>query len=246
MKFIENKVSSIITTSEDASWPITNLLDNWPQNLYKAAVGVQTATLTIEMPIGCAGFYICNTNADSGTLTITTMADAFIEDHELSFGYCTYLGYLTATQQPETFKQIWQDYTYQTDSHKLVVELTTSEATLTAGILRAGITHEFKNPNSGLGESFIDNSIVKKVADGSKYVFRRDLLRKYSGTMFSEYDLDYQAFRDFALKFKHVPIAVNLFDEFDSGLLFGELNMTSSNRITEPVNIFGLNVEETF
>ena len=246
MKLIENKILSLSATSENSEFPASNLLDDYPRNLYQAQVGVQSASLTLLMPGGCRGFYLCNTNADvTAVLTVKTMANVVVETHELALGYYNFYNYLTANQ-PGIFTQIWQDYTYQEDDHKLIIDLETTEQTLNGGVTRAGIVHEFRNLNKGAQRTPKEIGVFKELADGGDYEQVFEILREWSGTLIVDFDYEYQAFMDYIYRHWRKPQAINIYNDYYQGLVFGKIFDQGDVRATRKQNIFNILIKEAF
>ena len=61
------------------------------------------------------------------------------------------------------------------------LEFTTLTHAILTGILRAGVSQNFPNPQQGLSNSFQDYSVRKELATGSFYFLNRESAKQFSG-----------------------------------------------------------------
>lgn len=177
-----DNVTNIISTSSDAAFPVTNLQNDFTTDLWKAASGVKTATLSAEVSKGCA-LELLNTNAIQAIVTVRIGST-----YDMETGYAPETGYAmeTATLEPTTSTynlpgsngRLWVDHVLFTTPYIIDIALT-AEDTLYAGILRAGSCQTFKDPARDNGESSEDYSIEVKMNNGSDYFRKGNIVRTF-------------------------------------------------------------------
>ncbi len=201
----------ITADSVQAGWPVSNLLNYSQRHVWKAADSVQTATLTVPIAANAQAIALYFTNADSASVSITQDAG----------GGSVWSGNWTISH-----KRYWQSFSRQTVNCTAEIELTTSESTLYAGIVRAGDLVQIQGPPPGMIESLIRNSIRKPLrAPGAFYGKKFPPSRTFRYQVMLERE---EAFRDLMSMFEYYdpfPFAMLLFDGFsgadDIWTLFG-------------------------
>ena len=78
---------------------------------------------------------------------------------------------------------------------------------LLTGILRAGVSQEFPNPQQGLSNSFKDYSVRKELATGSYYFLNRESAKQFGGRIVGSPD-EIDKFVDFGQDQMAEPFAV--------------------------------------
>ena len=74
-------------TSEDASYPITNLTDNnYRKKVWKAIAGVQTATITVPVSANASVISLHNTNASSATVIAKSYGGSTVKTTNFTYG----------------------------------------------------------------------------------------------------------------------------------------------------------------
>lgn len=84
-------------------------------------------------------------------------------------------------------------YGYQYYKHNILIEFSSSED-VHAGVVRAGTTVEFSDPEYGLQEGLRDFSIIKELNNGAIYVRKRNVVKTYSGKIIVERDRKFYEF----------------------------------------------------
>lgn len=208
-----DNVTSIAATSADTAFPVTNLQDNFTTNLWKAANGVTTATITLTVSKGSA-VELFNTNATSATVTAGTGGA-----YEFEVGYSAETGYsledsatgvVTTYNLPGTKGRLWADYPIFATPHLVKITLTAA-STVYGGIVRAGNVEAFADPSFGLLEGSNDYSIEAELNNGADYFRVRNIVRTFSELSLFETKAN-------AFKFKHdifdligpTPLAIRL------------------------------------
>lgn len=192
-----DNITSIIASSADASFPVTNLQDDFTTNLWKAESGIVSAILTLGVSKGSA-VELFNTNATSITITVGTGGDYEIEStHELesTFELESTESVTTVCLLSGTNGRLWADYTAFTGPHIIKIMLIAASV-VNAGIVRAGNVEEFIDPAFGLSESSIDYSIEKELNNGADYFRKRNIVRTFDNLEMFETKAN-------AFKFKH-------------------------------------------
>ena len=194
-----DNVTSITASSADAAFPVGNLRDDFRTNLWKAAAGVYTATLTLQVSKGsCVA--LLNTNATAITITAGSG-----DSYALESGYAMETGYALADDEVATIPayflpgdggRIWGEHTPFVNPYVVKIEITAATPP-SAGIVRAGVVEEFKDPQRGLGEGSTDFSIEKTMNNGADYYRLRNIVRNYDNLSILES-------RANAYRFKHL------------------------------------------
>ncbi len=162
------RAGTIVATSEDANYPDGNMADDYPQNVWKAASGTQTATLTVpvaavQSSLGAIALF--NTNATSYSLTITdtiTSATVLAASGTMSYG------------------RLWKTFSPTANALSASITLTTTATTVECGILRAGDVTTVRNPQYNITEGWKTFSIKKALRNGATYTKRLHRIRSFS------------------------------------------------------------------
>jgi hypothetical protein len=183
MKFmVENKITAVTATAEDASWPVENLIDDdHPKNVFKAGAASTTITATVS---GGANA-LCMANITGTEITVTVKNEA---ETETLWGPTTYSltgidtlwELLTDSGTPLT--KLIVPYDYQTDTHKVIVT-GTHGTEFVAGIAWCCLAQNHANPDFGLSHGLIDYSIEKELNNGAVYVHDGEVVETLSGTI---------------------------------------------------------------
>jgi hypothetical protein len=97
-----------------------------------------------------------------------------------------------------------------------------AESTLHFGIIRAGFGKEFISFAFGAAEGFQDYSISKSYYNGAEYYKSRDIARVFSGQVIV-YVNDANSFHDLCRQSRSNPMAFNLFNTEQRGIVFGKI-----------------------
>ena len=210
---LTDNVTAYTASSSDASYPAANLRDNYPGNVWKAASGTE-ATIRLVVSKGSA-VAMFNLNATAVAISYGA-GEGYIDETgyvpETGYAYITSDQSATAISDlPGDNGKLWAEYTEQTLPHIVTITLTAASAP-SAGILRAGIVKEFKNPaRDSMGEGSVDYSIEATMPNGANYFRKRDVARTHTGLTMIEERAD-------AFVFKHdifdavgpMPLAIRL------------------------------------
>ena len=176
-----DNVTSISVDSEDANFPKENMRDDFTTNLWRAAAGVLTAKITLQVSKG-SGVMLMNTNATSVVVEAGSGESCANES-----GWVYETGYANADDEVATISvyslpgkggRLWADYSVFTVPHIVTITLTAAAAVY-AGIVRAGVVEEFRDPTWDLGEGSIDYSIERELNNGANYFRKRNVIRQY-------------------------------------------------------------------
>lgn len=196
---VVDNVTGIVASSEDANFPATNLLNDYPTDLWKAASGVHQATLAVSVSKGEA-IEVYNTNALNVVVSVRTG-----ENMELETGFALETGFELVTDEynatsvyslPGYNGRLWADYDEMTAPHTVYITLTAAAGeTVYAGIVRAGVVEEFRDPHYGLDEDSVDYSIEKELNSGSTYARKRNVVRTFNSLSTIETRANCHAFK---------------------------------------------------
>lgn len=226
-----NKISAVSASSSDAEYPTSYLLDDHIKRPWKSTIN--TGTLTISVDGGSSGILGCGifeTNAIRAVITVRNNTDTadIIPAVTYDTGATTWYGFITG--DGDYFKNLWHEYSSATypaveSQHKIRIALTASAGQqVYVGIVRAGKSKDFRNPQYGLKEGLKDYSIKKELNNGARYYRKRDIARTFSGQVMVDRDPDFYKFlHDVAQTAGGIPLAWLLYDD-DSVLTTNEEN----------------------
>jgi hypothetical protein len=177
-------LTSLTVDSENANFPKENLRDDYTTNVWRAATGVKTATITAYVSKGSA-VEVLNTNATSATVKAVFGEDyAFEADWDFEADWEFASSVISASTMvyslPGLGGRLWADYAEAEIAHTVTIELTADDDVY-AGILRVGMVETFPEPTFGLGESSIDYSVERELNIGSAYYRKRNVVRQFNG-----------------------------------------------------------------
>lgn len=177
---LTDNVTSCVASSEDADFPDENLRDDFTTNLWRAASGT-TATITLQVSKG-SSVMLMNTNATEVIVTAGS-GESYVDET----GCVSEIGYLNADDEVATIAayslpgsggRLWADYSVFAIPHIVTLTLAASSAPY-AGIVRAGVVREFKDPAPSHAEGSVDYSIEKQMNNGADYFRKRNLVRTF-------------------------------------------------------------------
>lgn len=162
--------TAIAATSFDANFPAGNLINNEvPSKLWKAAAGVNAATLTATIGSGAAGIGIYNTNANSAVFTVKNNAGATVKTQTIT---------LASTR---TYNRAWLEYTRLDEVHTVEIALTaTAGVTVYAGKVGAGTVVAFPNPQYGMGEGRNFHGVILEMNGGTNRIVDGNINREFN------------------------------------------------------------------
>ena len=228
---INNVLTSVTASSEDSSYPATNLTDERPKLVWRAN-GVDSAVLTCNNTGDFNTVVLFNTNADSATAAIS-------DPNGITFDGVTWDGVdwvqgdviLTG----EFFQSgnsgiLWLDLP-ETVSNTLNVAISLAAATGTvveAGVVCMGVPTEFTDPRYGIGQELIDYSISREASNGSEYYKARDRVRVFTCDFLadrSSQDSEYYTFmNDLARDVGRIPLVWRIVDNTNTEwVVYGRL-----------------------
>jgi len=199
MKLImDNLVYSASATNANPAYPEENLYDEHPQKCFKALSSLSTlkSTVTINSYGDCNGLAIINTNATQVGVKVTTSDERTGVSVLLNSTFdMTGVNSIIPLMHDikARYKDLWIDY--QHAPNPVTIELNfylanTTETILYCGVVVNGLVYFLPNPQYGLNESLIDTSVIKWTSNKSLYYKKRDVIRKYNGSLILDRDKD--------------------------------------------------------
>lgn len=137
MKIIKDNVTGMFTLDDNPYWPLINVRDNYPENMYQSPVN----NTEIQMQLGAPTLYanelfVGYTNATTASLVVVDLSyTPLITEPNLTISTFDYFNYVTDTT-PVSYSQLWYSYTNPAQEHKIVLTLGTtrvSSFTVSAG-----------------------------------------------------------------------------------------------------------------
>jgi hypothetical protein len=195
---LENKISSVSASSEDASYPASYVLNDSPKRVWKGD-SVDTATLTCSTSGAIDTLAIFNTNAQSVSITISDPNEFQWEATELEWTEITWIAATTAVEfEIETQANnsaIWATFDEIIAAVDVAITLSTATGTvIQAGVVVIGEGTEFKNPQYGLSQGLVDYSIAEQLQNGAHYYKQRDIVRSFDAQIVLARDNDFYTF----------------------------------------------------
>jgi len=182
-----DRIQSISASSSASGFPVENLLDDWPQNIWKATSN--TASITIEVGGSSDAIAMFNVNADTVTINVEDEDQIEIDLRVID----TYESLILDT--PNIYREFFIEYPYKAVQHTITIELEAPEGDIvSAGIIRAGLSRTFSNPDYPLQETWQDYSIIKRTVTGRTYVVHKPKARKLSGSFLAPFESDFLKF----------------------------------------------------
>ena len=174
-----DKISAVVADAENANFPIANIQDDHPKNLYKHTG--TTAIITATVSSGAAALALFNTNATAATVVIALGMDIDLEDGltlESGLTVETDESVSTLYDLSGSTGRLWGTYTQIDVVHYAEITLT-GTAIIEAGKLTIGALNTFTDPLPGVKESPVDYSIKKQLNSGAWYFRKRDVVRDF-------------------------------------------------------------------
>lgn len=194
MKLImDNLVYAASATNENTSYPAENLYDEHPQKCFKALTAETTlkSVVTLSSYGDCNSIAIINTNATQINVKITSGTTVLIN----SLYDMTGIDSITPLMHDikARYKDLWIDYNHT--PNPATIELSfylanTVDTVLYCGVVVNGLRHVIPNPQYGLNQSFVDTSVIKWTSNQSLYYRKRDVIRKFNGSLIIDRDKD--------------------------------------------------------
>ena len=182
-------------TSENGAFPVSNLFDDKPGKLWKAADSVQVATVTVAIGASSNAIALFNTNATSAQVVMKDNGGGTISTTNFTLAGA------------RIYNRFWLEYTEQATAHTAEIELTTTATTISAGVVKAGLAVDFRNPKYGISEGVIDYSTVERLSNGAKYVDPGDIVRKFGIQILTDRATDFYNIYDIVKAYGQTPMA---------------------------------------
>lgn len=210
----------------------TITLDSAEQTLNNAAAVDKAGTL-VGVPLTGHGYVATDviilngtTNYD-GVYTLGDQsaggADEIVIDTGVAFIAETFAGTETACVVIESAThtvsngRFWQEYTTQVAAHTATIKLTTTEATVEAGVLRAGALLTMTNPAYGISETLKDYSIKKELRNGAYYTRKLEMVRMLSWSCLMSREVAYRSIITLYEYYGPDPFAMLITDNISGG-----------------------------
>ena len=146
-----------------------------------------------------------------------------------------------------TYNRFWQEYTSQGAAHTATIKLTTTATTIQAGVVKAGVAVDFRNPQYGITEYPIDYSTVEELSNGAKYVDSRDIVRGFSFTIDVTRASDFYNLWDIYVYFGKTPMAALMAEDIidNQWCVFGTIESFSGSHPYPSDSTISLTFEES-
>ncbi|HFQ91074.1 MAG TPA: hypothetical protein ENK27_13455 [Desulfobulbus sp.] len=222
MRVIENSsISSVSASSENPNYPAENLLDEHPKRKWQAADdSVSSAVLTIGVSGRTGGMGMVGIVADAAAVNIS-------DPNGISWPSVSWqnvewvsvppdLNLQVSMTQGEDFATLWAVFD-QFDSAVVITVTLYKDAgstkVLAAGRLAVGPLARIAGLQYPIGEDLVDYSLTRELSNGATYYRKRDIVRRFTGTLLVPRENDFYSFcRDLARKYGATPMMWNLVD----------------------------------
>ncbi len=192
-------ITAISADEADADYPVSNLQDYHPKNVWKGTS--RDAVITAICSSGGA-LAVIATNATSATLTISqgqtwTQESGWTMDAGWSLDTTGDSDVTSTVILPGDISGCaWFDFaTARTSSFTATLTLTAAAGQIIqAGVVRCGTVYTFRDPSRGIQEGLEDYSVEKQLNNGAWYTRDRDTVRTFDFSMFAERDPDFYSF----------------------------------------------------
>lgn len=234
MKMIcENNIASVSASSENASFPATNLLNEHPKSKFKAASGaVSAVVITASISGGASALGMVGIAAEAATVSITDPNAVAWEG-----GTAWEAGTAWSATVPDmnieaqwveaTENTLWVDFSSFFENADVKVTLhkdALADTILSAGVLVCGDVIEIDNPGYGFEVGQYDYSIFDELSNGSFWYKKRDVVKTVAGNVL----VPLAEYRQLLTSIRSVGKAAtmwNVLDDYTGGelVIFGRL-----------------------
>ena len=231
---LENNIGSVEASSENASFPATNLLDEHPKSKFKAASNsVSSVIITAYVTGGATAVGMVGITADAA---IVTISDPNAAAWEAGTAWETGTAWSATVPDMEIEEQfvegdentLWVDFSEFFSNAQILVTLNQSasaDTVLAAGVIVAGGVIDVPNPGYGFEVSQRDYSISEELSNGSLWYKKRDIVKTVAGEVL----VTLAQYRQMLIGFKAIgraPTMWNVIDDYtgDELVLFGRLS----------------------
>jgi hypothetical protein len=246
---IPGDMTNISANLEDADFPVENVLDSHVKRKYKSSTF--QGQITFEIAGGIDTVAIFGTNAQTASLTISDPNEVEWETGvEWEPGVEWELVEVSvpdiALIQQASSYAMWFESTAVSAPVQVTLSLVSHPDTiLEVGVVRAGISTEFRNPSFGLNESLVDYSIKKTLSNGATYYKKRDIVRQFSGDVVVDRDNDfYLLTQDIIRTHGSIPFAWKLTEINDNWVVFGRPSMPSGSHVSPTYSTVQFSITE--
>ena len=194
-------ITSVAADEENAAYPATNLQDNHPNKVWRATS--RDAVVTVQVAAGANAVAVFSSNALTVSVSLYETEesvewntgiewDTNVEWFENSGAGPEYSVYDLSSSNEGAF---WAEYATRYVPHQLTLTFTAAIGEIVeAGVIAAGASHSFNDPQYGIQEGLIDYSIIKKLANGAFYIKAQDVVRTFTGEITLTRDSDFYTF----------------------------------------------------
>lgn len=235
MKVIKtNAITSISATSADAGHPVANLLNDSPKKKWTAAnATVSLATVSIDVSGQTDAIGIVGIAAESINIFISDPNGivwnnvVFINVTWSDSPDAVDVSYIITDEEQGTYNA-WLDFTQFEAAVTIAIQFRKTAGTpliLAAGVVVVGDAEEFNNPKYGLSEGLEDYSLSRMLSNGATYYKKRDIVRKFTGSIDVLRDDDFYRFmHNIARYYGSVPMMWLLVDNLgNKWVIYGRL-----------------------
>ena len=178
-----DRVTSVVADEENTDYPISNVENDYVEEVWKATTTTAKVTLTVSQGNGC---FVYGTNATG--ITVTVKDGVVPQASTQTFGTSNGKGAL------------WVDYA--TIDHEHTIELDFVFVPIIVGpsdivdaaIIRAGDVSSFRDPSQGMAEGLKDYSIIKELNTGALYIKKRAIVRTFNFSVTEDRATDFYKF----------------------------------------------------
>ncbi len=217
----ESSVTAVSASSENPEYPAANLLDEHPKKKWLAAdASVSSAVLTVEVSGRTGGLGLVGIVADAVAVSVSdpggiTWQNVTWQDVDW-VAVPPDLDLEVSLVHGDDFATMWAVF----DQFEATVAITItlyrnagSAGVLAAGCLRVGALDEIPGLQYPIREELVDYSLARELANGATYVLKRDIVRRFSGSLLVRREDDFYTFcRDLARRYGSRPMMWNLVD----------------------------------
>lgn len=208
LKVKDNTLSNLVSSSEDANYPVENILDNHPKKVWKST-SIGEADVSFDIGGGSNSLTIFGTNAKRVAVSMTDpnaveWEDGVVWEADVSWANVYFPSGMSfpLIQQGDTFS-LWLDFIVVDGNVRInIIFYSDNNIVVSVGIILCGERTDIGvNPLNQLSEGLIDYSIVRELSNGAIYTKKRDRVRTFSGNLWLDrqeafYVMMYEIARD--------------------------------------------------
>jgi hypothetical protein len=209
---LENAVSSISANTEDASYPVENLLDNHPQKMYKVAnTSDDYAEITVGTLGTTGGLGLVNIIADRASIYIENPNGIIWEPTNTTWANVTWKEYPNSLNKEivfdttQEYNTLWVDFNQFEGSVDIIIKLYMdkeyTDKKLSAGVLKVGVVQEIKEVIYPINIELVDYSYERLLSNGAIYYNKRNIVKRIKGSLLTNYNTYTQFMYELAQKY---------------------------------------------